>query len=126
MLVAAVGQLLAYEIGDEQLKVVAGSILATAVVIFALVMGESKPWIRLPLALFGLAITAWAIFLFTKGEEKKAEVSGTTAVNACKGTLSTLDSLIRAKLANVGNADAARSIAGEMQGVIERSPCKPG
>lgn len=122
---SAVFQLVAFEVTDGVLKVVAGSILATAVVIFALLMKEKKPWVRLPLAIIGLALAGWAIFLFAKGEENKTATSGAQTVASCRATLDTLDSLLRTKLANVDNVEAAKSISSEMQGVIERSSCKP-
>lgn len=114
---------LALDIGEGELKVVAGSILASAVVVLIFVLREKKTVLRLTFGLIALGLVAWAIYLFAAADIERAKTA--PEVTTCKRTLAETLALARTKLILVQNETEAKAIGQQMIDVIENSPCKP-
>jgi hypothetical protein len=116
-------QVLAFDLGEGELKVVAGSVLAASVVVLIFVLRESNTKLRLFFGLISLALFGWSIYLFTADLAEQTRQQ--PEVSACKRTLSSLQALAEAKLAAVQTEAEAKAIGQQMLTVIENSPCKP-
>jgi ABC-type enterobactin transport system permease subunit len=117
---AVLAQLVAFDLGESELKVVAGSILASAVVVVIFALREKVTRLRLVFGLIALGLFGWSIYLFTQVDIEKAK--GTPA--ACIRTLDSLHALAQAKLSTVQTEEEAKAIGQQMVNVIENSSCK--
>ncbi len=84
-----------------------------------------KPRNQLIFGVMALLFGALGLGLFVADEKDKRVVNSTAGLADCKGTLRTLESLIKAKLTVVTGTEEVKAIAEQMLAEIARSPCKP-
>jgi hypothetical protein len=113
----------AFTLDDDSLKIVAGSVLASAVVVLVFVLREKRTGLRLVFGLIALALVGWAFFLWQETEIEKTKQAPQVA--ACKGTLREVRAIARTKLEAVETKDEAQAVAQQLINTVEGSDCKP-
>jgi hypothetical protein len=98
------------------LNIAATSILASGVLVLIFCLREKNTILRGLFGVFGLALMAWAFFLYTGTDDR---------VGTCKRTLSQLQGLAQGKLVSVADKQEAEAVANQMLKVIDDSKCKP-